>query len=326
MNDWVLTGLDTSPCPLRPSWSASDARLARFDRLVDLWQSFGRTYTGDGGGDFEDWVEALCRIDAGVSVLGAERCWISGMISPGLFTNAASGVSVPAVPGARWWGPVARFDQRPEGCDWQATAASRYATSPVFARFAGRSVVTVDDSGLDHATAVAAAAAQSGRAWVKVNRPKYGIVRLEVGQRWSEVEELLLAAAHLEGEPDAFVVYPDVSMEFETRFFVVDGRPVTGAGCVESLTPLDGEARFDPKMERIRGDGAIVSRPDVMADHRAFAEVVAGRFAADGVRFCSLDIATGADGPLVVEFNSLLNSGLYASEPAAVIAALDRCR
>lgn len=79
MNDWVLTGLDTSPCPLRPSWSASDARLARFDRLVDLWQSFGRTYTGDGGGDFEDWVEALCRIDAGVSVLGAERCWISGV-------------------------------------------------------------------------------------------------------------------------------------------------------------------------------------------------------------------------------------------------------
>ena len=114
-------------------------------------------------------------------------------------------------------------------------------------------------------------------------------------------------------------------MEFETRFFVVDGVPVTGAGCVESHTPLDCEDRFDPKMERIRGDGLIVSRADVMADHLAFAEVVAAEFAAVGVRHFTLDVAAGVDGPLVVELNSLLNSGLYASQPAAVIAALDRC-
>ena len=114
-------------------------------------------------------------------------------------------------------------------------------------------------------------------------------------------------------------------MEYEYRFFVVNGEVVTGAGCVEEFTPLNNRAQFDDRMRQVRSEGGpVTSQPEILERYLSFAKQAASEFSAEGLlNTYSLDLATGSDGQtLIIELNGLPNSGLYASDPHYVTRSL----
>lgn len=120
-----------------------------------------------------------------------------------------------------------------------------------------------------------------------------------------------------------------ILLEWEYRLFVVDGKVVSGAGCVEEFTPLDhlGEG-FDTRVRRHRGHmggspSQVEARPEVVAELIRFGEDIASLHGGTVV----IDVAVGTDHlghsrPVIIEFNPLPNAGLYASNPWSVARAL----
>lgn len=214
--------------------------------------------------------------------------------------------------------------------------ADRYPALQAFARHAGRTIAVVShDEGDSPLVAAVHELFVRGEETVRVKvvaRPKYGMYRvprpatLALGaMREALWAECGYALEHLRRLPGAFLVQQEIPMRYEYRLFVVDGRPVTGAGCVDRHTPLDCRAAFDTAVERERGDGSVVQEPDIVATLVKFGATVASEVGVELPRLSeyALDVALGPDDqPLVVELNGLRNSGLYASDPSLVIAAL----
>ena len=179
----------------------------------------------------------------------------------------------------------------------------------------------------------------SRKAVVKSSQRKAGV---SVVNPCPRLDELRAAVAEDDilcwmSTPDAapmggFLVQQWVPMTYEYRFFVVDGKLVSGAGCVEEFTPFNhaGVFPFDPQMRERRGNGIaahgntpVEVREDLVQRYTEFATEVADVLPAH-MNTIVFDVALNADTgePLVVEFNTLPNSGLYASDVYAVYCAL----
>jgi hypothetical protein len=138
----------------------------------------------------------------------------------------------------------------------------------------------------------------------------------------------------MEGLREALLLQERLDLVSEYRFLVVDGRPVTGAGCIEHMTPaehdsgpvfaLTGRSGFDSKVEGVRNSGDVRDDPDLAARLLAFADEACERFAAEGLTEMTLDVAldraTGKT--VVVEANPLGNAGLYASDYGLMLDAV----
>lgn len=177
-------------------------------------------------------------------------------------------------------------------------------------------------------------------AVVKIAGHKLGIARIELDDDPRVVDRHLSDAfgwsmVRLDGSADAFLVSPWIEMTCEYRLFVVDGRAVTGAACIEEHTPLDHHAVdvFDPAVRVERGNGVaaktsspIVDDPRTVRTHLAAAEQVIDHLAAMDLLTYVVDVAYVPDlgHSVVVEFNALPNSGLYACDAQALGHALVR--
>ena len=229
-------------------------------------------------------------------------------------------------------------------------AANAYARYNAFASRAGRRVALCDLAGAGQAgdlvqagdpgelsgTLAAWAAKGPVDALVKiVCRTKYAApapVRLPRGAGLDQAQRAVMdalgyALAHLEGERGAVLLQDRVEMQDEYRVFVVDGVPVTGAGCIEAFTPCDRlpGTIFDPRVEGVRGSGQVREDHTRIAGYRAFAAEAAAALAAEApdLRDFTLDLATGPDGqPLIVELNPTVTSGLYASRIDRLVQAI----
>jgi hypothetical protein len=117
-------------------------------------------------------------------------------------------------------------------------------------------------------------------------------------------------------------------MRFEYRFFIVDGLPVTGAGCITAHTPANHRWEpFDTRVQEHRGDptSPVIEDGALVRRLTTFAASVAKQWMAERPELGTavIDVALDEhDEPLVVEFNGILNAGLYASDPRAVTVAL----
>lgn len=168
------------------------------------------------------------------------------------------------------------------------------------------------------------------RAFVKASRTKYLAFPVdlpEVFRKEDAVFEVLdYGAMSLEGQRESLIAHEFVAMEYEDRVFVVGQRVVTAAGCVEEFTPADNSSRFDSQLRRNRQakapvEGATHDRRTLTGFDRNAVKALALEVPAQ--EDYVIDVALDADGqPLIVELNSLLNSGLYASQPDLVTEAL----
>lgn len=179
------------------------------------------------------------------------------------------------------------------------------------------------------------------RVVVKSSSRKAGVSLLDVSPRLSDLRNALTRDDMLCwcSTPDAapmggFLIQEWVPMTYEYRFFVVDGQLVSGAGCVEEFTPLDhlGDSPFDSQVRRTRGNGVasdadsdVETRPDLVRRYREFLSPIVPALP-QVMSTVVVDVAMDArtEEPLIVEFNTLPNSGLYASDVYSVYRALVR--
>lgn len=118
-----------------------------------------------------------------------------------------------------------------------------------------------------------------------------------------------------------------IPMEFEYRMFVTNGVVRTGAGNVEYHTPLDNPERkqFFTQLERKRNSGEELSdEAELVSRYVKFGQAVADELATEGFLDYTLDVAVNADTGevVVIEMNSLTNSGLYACDPVRILEGL----
>ena len=319
--------------------SGAEARKAN---LRDAWSTWMTPVVQPGEADFEEFYEEAARLDAAVFAFGEDRVWVS-QYRDETARNLGTGETVPltAVQHLRRYGgqPSTRQTGLPQLT--RERSIDRYDRFEAFTRNAGRPVVLAGHDldgapGLELYDVVRNLAEQGfPKVVVKVTKAKHGFAIIDVHRDISDedLSDTLLdvldwALVRASGRPEAFLVQGFVPMRFEYRMFVVDGRVVTGGACIEEFTPAQnlGDA-FDTRVREHRMvKSPVVDRPDVVSRLLTFAEQVVAEWLVErpDLRTAVIDVALDPDGnPLVVEFNGLLNAGLYASDPRLVTAALE---
>ncbi|WIB65860.1 ATP-grasp domain-containing protein [Curtobacterium sp. MCBD17_040] len=316
----------------------TEERKANFRRT---WAEHIEPVTQPGADDFEDFYEEAARLDAALWAFRPRHVWMAEY-REGTARNLGTGEVVPLVQVQH----LRRYGGQPStGSTGLPELVSeyeveRYHRFQAFRNHAGRPLVLagtdLHGDGLELVDAVRQVAAQGYReVVVKVTRAKYGIAAIDIAPHHTDADIEAALSDGLDwalvsqgGRPDAFLVQGRVPMRFEYRVFVVGGVPVTGAGCIEEHTPANHRwDRFDTRVREHRSDphSPVVEDPVLVRRLVQFAGEVAKQWKAErpDLGTAVIDVALDGEGePLVVEFNGLLSSGLYASDPRAVTVAV----
>lgn len=212
---------------------------------------------------------------------------------------------------------------------------SKHAQLEIFRRRAGRPIVFAKPDAASIDEAIRKIVPEDGSVFMKTLKKEWArSFTIKAGRSpWSQIcehdEGLEWSIMHLEGiDQPYFSVQGLIRPTSEYRMFMVNDEPVTGAGCIESLTPVENSNRFDFKIERIRNSGEIEDRPVLVARYRMFAESFGKKLRNEvgSVPAYSLDLCHDANtGDIVpIELNPPLNLGRYASCVDSWIKAVDR--
>jgi hypothetical protein len=130
-----------------------------------------------------------------------------------------------------------------------------------------------------------------------------------------------------EGNKNAILLQSYIEMTFETRFFVINGRVVCGAGIIEAHTPQDceSETRITPFFQQVRNKGPVARDTEMAQKMLKRADEIAFEFSQECPELPSycLDLAITSDMRIaVVEINPIAMSGLYGINPDLYISAL----
>lgn len=221
----------------------------------------------------------------------------------------------------------------PVGSDEISTrAALQYHASHTFRAHAGRRIVAAGAEEIGKCVKQLCDDLGHGRIFIKSIEKGFAIkLNLDLERPlWAQIvdqePDLEWLPVQYEGVTKPLVLIQEqISCQFEYRMMIVQGQPVTGAGCIESMTPLDNEDLFDPKVEEVRNSGIVVRRPGLINRYLDFAKHYAAEHAAEhgALLDYSLDLCLDAqDDIVVIEINPPLNLGLYASNAQAKVAAM----
>ncbi|WIE81341.1 ATP-grasp domain-containing protein [Curtobacterium sp. MCSS17_016] len=321
----------------------ADVHLAeeRQANLRRTWsEHIGPVTVGDD--DFEEFYEEAARLDAAVYAFLPRRVWMAEY-ADGTARNLGTGEVVPLSQVQH----LRRYGGQP--ASWTTGVPpvtsegdiERYHEFAAFTENAGRPVLLaghdIDGRGLELLDAIRqVAAAGYDKVVVKVTKAKHGLTTLDVSdgllddqaltrKLYDELDWVLMSHG---GRVNAFLVQGFVSMRFEYRFFIVDGLPVTGAGCIVAHTPANHRwEAFDTRVQEYRFDptSPVIEDDALVRRLTSFAVKVANQWKRErpDLGTAVIDVALDEqDEPLVVEFNGILNAGLYASDPRAVTVAL----
>lgn len=334
---WLVSIVNRPIAAPRP---ATPAARARFDQLVALWTRHVPATDGDGAGDYEDFVEQAVRLEAVLDGFGADNVWLVISTDPRTAVNAGSGGTRPAAELQHLPRYGTQPSRRHEDVDMeQARLAAAYYRYEAFLSRAGRRLTVcgfgLEGSGVELGEVLAGWSAEGNRqAFLKSVQIKQFAFPVDLAEGFGPAggsrlvyDALNYGAMYLEGQQESIIAQEFVTMEYEYRVFVVGNTVITAAGCIEEFTPLDnrGEA-FDPQLRRQRQDKTpVASQPPMAAFLIEFARDAVEALAREVPQLTDyvIDVALGPEGtPLIVELNSLLNAGLYASQPARVTEAM----
>lgn len=344
----VLANILRMPEPADADDEAARNPIAR--EYLRTWRSLMSLSDKDGKGDREDFWEMAARLHAAVNSTSPNVYLLNDeggydRIVGGSEDLSRTGATVTDEHAQRllrhsdmWtaYGPVGRYSAKRLTPARQIWLANSYSTSETFTDLAGRIVVRcgVPEDGEDVGTTLEDALTQiheaTGEDFVAVKSTSakgLALTMVDAANPKDAAENFMLevGAMHLWGRPGALLAQQVIPMEDEYRVFIVDGRPVTGAGCVEEHTPLDSTAEFSTLLRRRRNsDDPIRSDAELVARYREFARVAAIRFEREGRLDYVMDLAVDASTGriVIVELNSLGNAGLYASVPSLVVDGL----
>ena len=320
--------------------------LSEFRRLVSLWRKHIHT-TRSSPSTVQKFVEEASRLESALKVLGTDRILLTeGFATPPKHLVTGEEVRFPDANFHRFFGMVPSFPalfslgltgENVFDTRVQSPEADNYFTvyNPYFGRKVALAGLTPDDASLDVVDYVYSQvdAHETRKFVIKGTASKTFIdtVTVPAGASYDEVESLVHAAlgwhaAKIDGRSNSLFVQEWVEMEYEYRFFVVDHKIVTGAGMIHENTPLDNRTTLDIAVRRdVHGESSSTEDDEMLVQqYRKFANnVIHETKVSDSDISCyTLDVATVNGLPVVVERNSLLNSGFFASSPSLVLEAL----
>jgi len=154
--------------------------------------------------------------------------------------------------------------------------------------------------------------------------PRKGMTHDEMAGQFARAVEYHIC--NHEGDRNALLVQERISMECETRFFVIDGEVVCGAACIESHTPQQNRGSdLDALFETRRNSGDIIECQATAGLLMQGARRIAAQIAAecpDLVAY-TLDLTLGTGRQvLVIEMNPAGNAGLYAQDVDRLLAGI----
>lgn len=316
--------------PVTGPWVVSIMPVKCPDDLAGVPDGYIRAWeehigpVGPAGGDREDWIEMCARLYWGVRNLGDDAI----VRVHGRWRGDDGSLA-----GLPHFGHVLAHCQTPDQVA-DSSLASRYRLNPVVRGLMHRPSETCSIGPPDVRAAFARLIDRGAASFlVKYavrekalpNLPLDGtdpdILADRVAGWLAEDWESMRA----EGVPDALLVQKRVRMEYEYRMFMVGDEPACGAGNIGVLTPVDNEARFDPKMQRTRADmdrSTVERRPDLAERYREAAVRFGRALAGDGYGAYVLDLCL-IDGEVsIVELNGMMNAGLFALDMSALTRAM----
>lgn len=334
---WLVSIVNKPAPERRPAPAAVQARK---DELLRLWSRHVEPVEEGGEGDYEDFYEQAVRLEAALNAFGPENVWLHLSSDRDTAVNAGTGERRPAAELDHLERYGVQASTRHQDVDMeQARLAGAYYRYQAFLDRAGRRVelcgLKAPAPATDLGDVLAGFAANgSTRAFVKTTQIKYAAFPLHLHHGYTPEEAatavfdaLDYGAMSLEYGQDNLIAQEYVPMEYEYRCFVVGNTLVTAAGCIEEFTPLDNQGqRYDNQMRRNRQERTPVEpEPGIAGVLTNFARDAVDALALEvpALRDYVIDVALGPEGrPLIVELNSLLNAGLYASRPEVVARAL----
>lgn len=328
LSDQQLFSGGLRPFPGIPAEWAPAQRLLAEDILSDVRALFpGWSDEVDPEGDVEDFWEDACRVSA------AWRATDGNVVAK----DPASWRTEPwtADEMARRFGPIARDEEGGHH------GADRLINHPLVKKHGGREMLLGgfgEGVESDVVEWMAARHREHGirRGILKAVARKNGVWSIELDSDPEVIRRRMVDAMdwtymRLEEGQQTVLAQDAIDLQFEYRLFVVDGEVISGAGCVEEFTPLNrpvDAGLFDMRVRRVRGyfdtePTAVEVRPDVVGRLIEFGRTVAREHGGTVVIDVALDVTGNAFGvPVVIEFNDIPNSGLYASNPWVVAEAL----
>lgn len=292
--------------------------------------------------DFEDWAENAIMLHFAHQRYGH----VELLPNPkGILVSGDRTSFVPPQPGKPrafmygMWKPsdsldfLSTYNMAGNDADSVRTVAA-YPLSPVFRSAAGREFHVVDadrqqiETVLQHMHS-----AGHRRVFIKTrfkgvagtfDMPDQALDLWDTISRDTPLEWLLVQH---EGAAGVLFIQEAFEPRKEYRTIIVRDRVVTGAGCIESFTPLGNRGtKFDNRMEDIRNQSQPAPEPDLLERYIEFAETFARRWADEhgDQMIYSLDLAVDArtGNILPIEMNPMTNLGLYASNANSLVAAI----
>lgn len=275
--------------------------------------------------DYEDYFEDAMRLKAGVDVFGPGRTWY--ILPPNdhfsirdkalnlenrkvsLLTEITDSILI---------GASLQIENR-----LLSNKVNKYMFSGTFQKYCGRKQVVAGVT--DNVGEVLQEAELTGKLFVKGIQSKSGIWRTSYQEDMKSalIDVMDWAGIRLEGLEHTLLIQEDVEMTHEMRCFVVNGKIVTSAGCIELHTPFNNQEQFNPYFEKVRNASPVTKNTDVRDQLLEFGEQVVKDFIREQkIKNFVLDLCLINGSPAVVEFNDLASSGLYGSQPHRVMEAL----
>ncbi|GAA4034545.1 hypothetical protein GCM10023063_18290 [Arthrobacter methylotrophus] len=334
---WLVSIVNRPIAAPRP---VSPAARARFDQLVALWTRHVPATDGDGAGDYEDFVEQVVHLEAALDTFGADNIWLVISTDPGTAVNAGNGETRPAADLQLLPRYGTQPSRRHQDVDMeQARHAADYYRYEAFLARAGRRFAVcgfgLEGQGAELGDVLAGWAAEGRRrAFLKSVQIKQFAFPVDLPEGFDPADgsrlvydALNYGAMYLEGARESIIAQEFVTMEYEYRVFVVSNTVATAAGCIEEFTPLDNNGYlFDNQLRRHRqAKSPVEAEPAIAGILTDFARNAVDALALEVPALTDyvIDVALGPGGkPLIVELNSLLNAGLYASQPIRVTEAM----
>ena len=330
MDKWKISVI---PRPM-PSWSEIASReknglvSMRTRSVVRAWMEHVEPYVSPmGPADYEDWAEQAVRLESGLRILPEDT--IIAIRVGKMRSYDRSGKMVKNTEDIMHRAQLGYITSPPTPDAFMEpyNEINQYANLNSVTSRLNRDWCLLPSNESTIRSKITSMLAEHDAIWLKdMIHPKILMVKItDQGFFNSDAwEAIMWECVRSEGLDSVFLLQEDVDIRNETRFFIIDGRPVTGAGCIEANTPLqnDGSA-YDHKTEDVRGSGDQYGSDIIESQLLPFVREAAKDVTNEsGVPHYVMDVGLVNGNPGIIELNPIMNAGLYAVNMDALVTAM----
>jgi hypothetical protein len=330
MDKWKISII---PQPM-PTWIGIASRekggivSTRTRKVVQAWMKHIEPHVSPVGPvDYEDWAEQAVRLESGLRLLPKDT--IVSIRDGKMRAYDCSGKMVKNPEDVMHRAQLGYITSppTPDAIIEPYSEINRYASLNTVTSRLNRewSLLPADESIIRNK--IASMLSNHDSVWLKdMIHPKNLMVKITDQEFFNSDtwEAITWECVRSEGLDSVFLLQEDAIIRNETRFFIIDGIPVTGAGCIEENTPLQNDGSdYDHKTEDVRGSGEQYESDIIESQLLPFVRDAAKDVTDEsGIPHYVMDVGM-INGKLgIIELNSIMNAGLYAINTDSLVTAM----